>query len=145
MQWYGNRIVRAAIQRKAVFYLDKIIMSGMTFYGYHGVLPQERELGQQFVVDVELKLNLRLAGESDDPDKTVSYADVYEVVRQVVTGAPSKLIETVAESITGKLLQQFAVQQVLVRVKKPAAPVPGQFSYMAVEIVRSQAEAVGGQ
>ncbi len=128
-----------------MFYLDKIVISDMAFYGYHGVLPQERELGQQFVVDVELTLNLRIAGESDDPGKTVSYADVYEIVRQVVTGVPSKLIETVAEQIAGKLLQQFAVRQVLVRVKKPAAPVPGQFSYMAVEIVRSQAEEVSVQ
>jgi len=128
-----------------VFYLDKIVISDMAFYGYHGVLPQERELGQQFVVDVELTLNLRIAGESDDPGKTVSYADVYEIVRQVVTGVPSKLIEAVAEQIAGKLLQQFAVRQVLVRVKKPAAPVPGQFSYMAVEIVRSQAEEVSVQ
>ncbi|WP_041285080.1 dihydroneopterin aldolase [Desulfoscipio gibsoniae] len=120
-------------------------MSSMSFFGYHGVLPQERELGQQFVVDVELQLDLRAAGEKDDPDKTVSYADVYEVVRRVVTGEPSKLIEAVAEQIAGEVLQQFAVQQVLVRVKKPAAPVPGQFSYMAVEIVRSRAKAVIGQ
>lgn len=125
--------------------LDKIVMSSMSFYGYHGVLPQERELGQQFVVDVELQLDLRMAGESDDPNKTVSYADVYEVVRRVVTGSPKKLIETVAEQIAAILLQQFNVQQVLVRVKKPAAPVPGQFSYMAVEIARSQAKVVSGQ
>ncbi|WP_449241050.1 dihydroneopterin aldolase [Desulfoscipio gibsoniae] len=130
------------MRRKAVFHLDKIIMSGMGFYGYHGVLPQERELGQNFVVDVELQLDLRTAGESDDPGKTVSYADVYEVVRRVVTGAPSKLIEAVAEQIAGEVLRQFAVRQVLVRVKKPAAPVPGQFGYMAVEIVRSQTKAV---
>jgi len=115
-------------------------MRDMSFYGYHGVLVQEREIGQQFVVDVELQLNLRPAGDSDDPGKTVSYADVYEVVHQVVTGAPSKLIEAVAEQIAGKLLRQFAVKQVLVRVKKPGAPVPGQFSYMAVEIVRSRNE-----
>ncbi len=125
--------------------LDKIVMSSMSFYGYHGVLPQERELGQLFVVDVELQLDLRIAGESDDPSKTVSYADVYEVVRQVVTGSPSKLIEAVAEQIAFELLQQFDVQQVMVRVKKPAAPVPGQFSYMAVEIVRSQARVVSKQ
>jgi dihydroneopterin aldolase len=117
----------------------------MSFYGYHGVLPQERELGQQFVVDVELQLDLRPAGENDDLGQTVSYADVYEVVRRVVTGAPSKLIEAVAEQIACQVLQQFAVQQVLVRVKKPAAPVPGHFSYMAVEIVRTPVKGVAGQ
>lgn len=125
--------------------MDKIIMSSMTFYGYHGVLPQERELGQQFEVDLELQLDLREPGKTDDPGQTVDYADVYETVRRVVTGAPSKLIEAVAEQIAGAVLRQFDVQQVLVRVKKPAAPVPGQFGYMAVEIVRSKAKAVAGQ
>lgn len=125
--------------------MDKIIMSSMTFYGYHGVLPQERELGQQFEVDLELQLDLREPGKTDDPGQTVDYAGVYETVRRVVTGAPSKLIEAVAEQIAGAVLRQFDVQQVLVRVKKPAAPVPGQFGYMAVEIVRSKAKAVAGQ
>ncbi len=117
-------------------------MCGMSFYGYHGVLPQERELGQVFEVDVELFLDLRSAGESDDPEMTVSYADVYEVVRRVVTGRPYKLIEAVAEAIAARLLTGFSVQEVLVRVKKPAAPVPGHFRYMGVEIRRTASQAV---
>ena len=97
--------------------MDKIIMCGMSFYGYHGVLPQERELGQIFEVDVELYLDLRAAGENDDPEMTVSYADVYEVVRRVVTGLPRNLIETVAESVASRILN-------------------GQFCHMGVEIRR---------
>jgi len=116
--------------------VDKIIMGGMLFYGYHGVLPQERDLGQVFEVDVELNLDLRLAGESDDPELTVNYADVYEVVRRVVTGRPHNLIEAVAETVAARLLEVFPLGDVLVRVKKPAAPVPGHFKYMAVEIRR---------
>ncbi|WP_395879550.1 dihydroneopterin aldolase [Desulfallas sp. Bu1-1] len=122
--------------------LDKIIMSSMAFYGYHGVLPQERELGQTFLVDVELYLDLRAAGESDDPAMTASYAEAYEVVRQVVTGEPCNLIEAVAERIAARLLEEFPLREVLVRVKKPSAPVPGQFNYMGVEITRSR-ERVG--
>jgi len=122
--------------------LDKIIMCGMSFYGYHGVLPQERELGQVFEVDVELFLDLRSAGESDDPEMTVSYADVYEVVRRVVTGRPYNLIEAGAEAIAARLLAGFPMREVLVRVKKPAAPVPGHFRYMGVEIRRTARQAV---
>lgn len=117
--------------------MDKIVMCGMSFYGYHGVLPQERDLGQVFEVDVELYLDLRPAGESDDPELTVSYADVYEVVRRVVTGRPHNLIEAVAETIAVRLLDGFPMREVLVRVKKPAAPVSGHFKYMGVEIRRS--------
>ncbi|WP_174549973.1 dihydroneopterin aldolase [Desulfotruncus arcticus] len=118
--------------------MDKIIMKEMSFYGYHGVLQQERDLGQTFVVDVELGLDLRVAGESDDPEMTVSYADVYEVVRRVVTGRPCNLIEAVAERIADRLLDGFLLREVLVRVKKPGAPVPGHFGYMGVEIKRSR-------
>lgn len=122
--------------------LDKIMMSSMAFYGYHGVLPQERELGQAFVVDVELYLDLRAAGASDDPAMTVSYADAYDVVRQVVTGPPCNLIEAVAERIATRLLERFPLREVRVRVKKPSAPVPGQFDYMGVEITRSREQVV---
>ncbi|MCG8401137.1 MAG: dihydroneopterin aldolase [Firmicutes bacterium] len=121
--------------------MDKIIMCGMSFYGYHGVLSQERELGQIFEVDVELYLDLRAAGENDDPEITVSYADVYEVVRRVVTGRPRNLIETVAESVAARILNGFPVREALVRVKKPAAPVPGQFGHMGVEIRRVSEQA----
>ncbi len=124
--------------------MDKIVMCGMAFYGYHGVLPQERDLGQVFKVDVELYLDLRPAGESDDPELTVSYADVYEVVRRVVTGRPHNLIEAVAETIAARLLDGFPMREVLVRVKKPAAPVSGHFKYMGVEIRRSAGPAGDG-
>ncbi len=124
--------------------MDKIIMSGMTFYGYHGMMPQERELGQEFVVDAELYLDLRAAGESDDPGLTVNYADVYEVVRRVVTGRPRNLLEAVAEAVAARLLEGFPLQEVMVRVKKPGAPVPGHFAFMGVEIRRSRAGAGNG-
>lgn len=118
--------------------MDKIILKGMEFYGYHGVLPEEGVLGQKFVVDLEIYLDLEKAGRSDEPAATVSYADVFAAVRDVVQGAPRKLIEAVAEDIAANILGNFPVQAVTVRVKKPAAPVAGTFEYMAVEITRSK-------
>ena len=50
---------------------DRILLEGMVFHGRHGTLPAERELGQPFVVDLELRLNLRPAGLSDDLEQTV--------------------------------------------------------------------------
>ena len=116
--------------------MDRILLSGMEFYGYHGVLQQERELGQRFIVDVQLELDLVKAGTVDDPAETVSYADVYEVVRKVVTGPPRLLIEAVAEAVAAGILNDPRVKGVKVRVKKPQAPVAGIFSWMAVEIER---------
>lgn len=115
---------------------DKIIISGMEFFGYHGVLPAEQELGQRFIVDVEMTCDLEAAGRSDDLSKSVDYSRVFDLVAGIVTGRPYKLIEALAERIAGEILAGFAVEEVLVRVKKPQAPLGGVFSWVAVEITR---------
>ena len=116
---------------------DRIALEGMVFYGYHGVSPEERELGQRFVVDLEMERDLRRAGLSDDLEDTTSYSDVYEVVRDVVEGRPRKLLESVAETIAGRVLEEFDVESVRVTVGKPRAPMPGGvFSHAAVEVLR---------
>lgn len=120
--------------------MDKIIMQGMKFFGQHGVLHQEKELGQRFEVDLVLELDLAEAAQRDNLAATVSYADVYRVVEEIVTGPPFHLIETVAGAIARAVLDGFApVQAVTVRIKKPGAPVPGIFDYVAVEISRRRA------
>lgn len=115
---------------------DRIILSGMEFYGYHGVLPAERELGQRFVVDVELALDLAEAGRQDDPAATVDYAEVFRLVEKVVGGPPRKLLEKVAEDIAAAILGSFPVEEVVVRVKKPSPPLRGSLACAAVEIKR---------
>ncbi len=79
-----------------------------------------------------------MAGKSDELNATVSYADVYALVEGVLTGPPMKLIEAVAERVAGKILESFPIESVRVRIKKPGAPVPGCFDYMAVEIERGK-------
>lgn len=116
--------------------MDKIILEGMEFYGYHGVLAEEQALGQRFVIDVELCLDLGPAGRADDPDMTVNYARVFEQVQKIVEGRPCRLIESVAEAVAAEILERFPVSEVAVRVKKPQAPVPGHFAWMAVEVRR---------
>lgn len=99
---------------------DRIILEGMVFHGRHGVLPAERELGQPFVVDVELGLDLGPAGLSDDLAKTVDYGEVHRLARQVVEGEPVDLTETVAERIANATLEEHPLVEVVrVKVKKP--------------------------
>lgn len=99
---------------------DRILLEGMVFHGRHGTLPAERELGQPFVVDVELRLDLRPAGLSDDLLKTVDYGEVHRLARQVVEGEPVNLTETVAERIAHAALEEHPiVEAVRVKVKKP--------------------------
>lgn len=120
--------------------LDHIRLRGMRFYGYHGALPAERELGQRFVVDVELAFDLRPAGQSDDLARTVSYAEVYDLVRAVVEGPPRALLECVAEQVAARILERFAiVEEVRVLARKPEAPIPGILEAAEVEIIRRRA------
>ncbi|MSQ32070.1 MAG: dihydroneopterin aldolase [Dehalococcoidia bacterium] len=118
---------------------DKIILKGLIFYGYHGTLPEERKLGQRFVVDVTLETNLHQAGTSDDLGTTVNYAEVLAQVKAIVEGPPCKLIEAVAERIAKKLLAIMHVKAVDVCVKKPQPPLKGAvMEYAGVEIRREK-------
>ncbi len=120
---------------------DRILLQGLRFYGYHGVNPEETRLGQRFVVDLELGVDTRAAGQSDDLTRTVNYGAVYDDVRAVVEGRPYKLIEAVAEAVAARVLERYPVRDVLVRVRKPEAPIPAQMDWVAVEIYRERAGA----
>ena len=121
--------------------LDKIALSGMKFYGYHGCLNEAREQGQDFYVDVTLSLSLHSAGKSDELKNTVNYASVFEIVKSVVEGQRFHLIEAIAERIADLILGRYSeVRAVEVTVHKPAAPIPGDFQDAAVTIRRAQGE-----
>ena len=75
---------------------DRILLEGMQLFGYHGTLAPENELGQRFVVDVDMRCDLRAAGETDDLSQTVDYSEVYAQVRAIVEGPALKLTEAVA-------------------------------------------------
>lgn len=115
---------------------DKIFLAGMQFYGRHGVFPEEKTMGQKFIVDVELSLDLKKAGLTDDLAHTPNYADIYSLIKNIVTIKSFNLIEALAEAIAQNILTSYQVEQVIVRVKKPHAPISGIFDYMGCEIVR---------
>lgn len=119
---------------------DRIILTGMQFYGFHGVNPEERRLGQPFVVDLEAELDLSIAGSSDRLQDTVSYTDLYRVVKRVVEGEPRNLLEAAAAAIADDVLaQQSPVRAVRVRVQKPRPPIRGSVIESAgVEIYRTR-------
>lgn len=119
--------------------MDKIHVNRMAFYGYHGVFPEENRLGQRFLVDLTVELELKQAGETDDLEASVNYGELYETCKQVVEGKPYKLVESVAEKIAAAILQQFSrVITCRVKVIKPDPPIPGHYESVAVEITRSR-------
>jgi len=111
----------------------------MEFYGYHGVFPEENKLGQVFIVDLIVELDLKNAGQTDDLNHTINYAQLYEVCQKIVEGRSYKLIEAVAEKIASEVLQSFSsVSSCTVKVIKPNPPIKGHYESVAVEIVRSR-------
>lgn len=121
---------------------DEILLEGMRFYAYHGVNPEERVLGQRFIVDVALAVDLCRAGQSDDLADTVSYSAVFKLVRRIVEGEPRNLLEAVAEALAAGILADFPpVTRVTVTLRKPAAPVRGaMLDAVGVRLTRSQAD-----
>lgn len=120
-------------------FLDEIVLTGLTVFGRHGVYAHEREEGQQFTVDLRLRLSLEQAGATDDVSDTVHYGDLAEKVAAVVAGEPVNLIETLAERIAAVALDDRRVQSTTVTVHKPHAPIPLSFEDVAVTVHRTRA------
>ncbi len=121
--------------------MDKIIMKNLAFYGYHGVLKEENNIGQKFFIDIEMYCSLKKAGETDDVEDTINYAEVYNIAKDIVENEKLNLIEALAEEIAQRILDKFEkVKEIMIRVKKPEAPVPGIYDYFAVEIRRGRNE-----
>jgi dihydroneopterin aldolase len=111
----------------------------MIFYGYHGVLRAEKEMGQRFIIDAVLHLDLRKAGRTDDLHDTVNYGEIYAVIKSIVEDQRFNLLEALGEAIAERVLREFPVQKIEVQIRKPSAPVVGIFDYVEVSIVRERA------
>ena len=115
---------------------DRIALTGLRVRGHHGVLPEERRDGQDFLVDVVLRLDLRAAAASDDVTDTVHYGELAERLASVVSGEPVDLIETLAERLAAVCLEDDRVEQAEVTVHKPSAPIALDFADVSVTVVR---------
>ncbi|HEY9602150.1 MAG TPA: dihydroneopterin aldolase [Allocoleopsis sp.] len=117
--------------------MDCIQLTGIRSYGYTGYLPEEQVLGQWFEVDLTLWLDLAAAGHSDNITDTLDYRRAIEIVKQLVKTSKFALIEKLATAIADAILEFEQVQQVQVRLSKPAAPIPDFGGKITIELTRS--------
>jgi dihydroneopterin aldolase len=115
---------------------DRITLTGLRVRGHHGVLPQERRDGQDFLVDAVLHLDLRPAGDTDDLTRTVHYGELAERLAAVVAGEPVDLLETLAARLADVCLAAGPVERVEVTVHKPSAPIALDVADVSVTVVR---------
>lgn len=130
----SGRSARSTGRPKASIATGKLILSGLTAFGYHGHNPAERKLGQTFTADLEVMLDTQRAAATDRFEGTVSYPILEKIARQVLEGEPANLLETVAERIAVAILEQPYVVQVTVRVSK--RPPLRDLAAFTVEITR---------
>jgi 7,8-dihydroneopterin aldolase/epimerase/oxygenase len=118
--------------------VDRIVIAGLEVWAHHGVLPHETELGQRFVVDVALELDLAPAGASDHLSDTVDYGALAQAVADRVAGERHQLLERVAGRVADLVLQDPRVAAVEVVVHKPAAPLRVPAREVRVEVRRTR-------
>jgi dihydroneopterin aldolase len=116
--------------------MDRIVLHGIQFYAYHGVHDEERRLGQRFLVDVELRLDVSAAASRDDVSSAVDYSQVHAAVVEIGTGQQFHLLETLASHMASVLLDRYPIRSVTVRATKPAPALAGILAGVSVEVVR---------
>ena len=118
---------------------DRILLTDLGFYGYHGVMLEENKLGQRFRIDLECGMDLTRAGKTDEVEATVSYADIYAIVKSATEETRYKLIEALAQHIVDRLFDSFKpFTWIKVRIRKPEAPVEAVAGEFAIEIFRER-------
>jgi len=118
-----------------------ISIEGIRVFAYHGVLPEEKSRGQEFLIDVELEL--AGAPREDDIASTVDYAAVAEAASRLATETRHDLIETLAEAIAGSLLDNELVIKATVTVRKPQAPMPVTVASVGVTVTAERSGSRG--
>ena len=112
---------------------SKISLNAMRFYAYHGVLPQEKKVGNWFSVDLELSVDLSRAALSDQLQDTLNY-EVYAAVEEEMA-IPSELLEHAAGRILRHIRGQFPqVEGIMVRLTKEYPPFKGQVGGASVTL-----------
>ena len=113
---------------------SSVRLNKMKFYAFHGVMEQEKKVGNIFVVDLELFLDLSKASETDELSDTVNYAEIYEIVKNEIE-MPSNLLEHIAGRILRKLKKEFPViERIEICLAKERPPIAGEIESVAVVI-----------
>lgn len=114
---------------------SRIFLENVCFYAYHGVAPQETLVGNQFIINLSLKVDFGQATATDEVADTVSYADVYTVLKEEMA-IPSKLLEHVCGRIVHRLFHDFGeIEEVSIRLAKRTPPMGADIDTAGVEMI----------
>jgi 7,8-dihydroneopterin aldolase/epimerase/oxygenase len=117
---------------------DRIVLTGLRVYGFHGVYGYERRHGQDFVVDAEIEMDLSRPAATDDVTDTLHYGDLAAALAAIVGGEPVNLLETLAVRLVEACLAFPPVFAATITVHKPNAPIAEAFSDVSVRLRRAR-------
>ncbi len=118
-------------------YYDKIQIKNLEIFANHGVFPEETRLGQKFLVSLTMYLNTRVAGKTDDLEKSINYGEISSFITDYTKKHSCKLIEAAAEDLAEELLLRYPLLEgITLELKKPWAPVGLPLETVSVEITR---------
>ena len=115
---------------------DIIRLEGLNVFGHIGVSPAEREVGQKIQLDLELHADLTAACQSDSLKDTINYEAVYAQVMEVVEAKKHRLLESLGEDVSHRLLSNFPISRVTIRLRKTNLPFPNSLSHVEVCLTR---------
>ena len=117
---------------------DRITLQAMRFEGHHGVGEEERSFPQPLEVDLVVEADLARAGRTDDVADTIDYGPLVAAVGEIVERGSYRLLEAIAATIAGRVLETTVASAVTVRVRKLAVPVDADLEWAQVEIRRER-------
>ena len=118
---------------------DRIRLKGIQIYAHHGALEEERRLGQLFELDCEVAGDFGRGGSGDDLYWTVDYTLLFRELERTFLAETYRLLETCAAELAGAVLAKFpAVEEVVIRFRKPHVPMGGVISNVEVEVSRQR-------
>ena len=113
----------------------KIRLKNITLFGFHGCDNKEKEIGQNFEIDIEIRTNIANAIKTDDIHDTIDYNEIYHKVVDIFNFCNYNLIEVLANQIVKDLLLNDQILGCKVVIRKPNAPINGQLDTVEVEIM----------
>lgn len=121
--------------------MDKIKIKNLEVFAYHGVLKEENVLGQKFIISVTMYTDVQRAGNSDELQYSINYAEVSQFITEYMKKNTHRLLETVAEQLSKELLLHFTTEHVELKkvkleIKKPWAPVLLPLETVSVQVKR---------
>jgi 7,8-dihydroneopterin aldolase/epimerase/oxygenase len=124
---------------------DTIFVKGLVIHARHGVMDHETEVGQRFVIDLELYSDLSEPSRTDHLSDTVSYANVVTTAVAAFKNTNYKLLERAAGAVADAILAAFPrIRAIKVTVHKPHAPIAAIFEDVGVVLTRSRYPSANG-